>query len=776
MSKRKSNILIVDSSQLNRMTLRGFLKDQYNIIETDNGQNAIEIIKERKDIDLILLDLYISESNNYPVFKELNKLGLIEYIPVIVISSNGDNASMEKAYELGATDYIKRPFESYIVNRRVKNALVMFERQRKLINLVEQQLQQRLTNNTTLINVLGHIVEFRNNESGLHVQHIQTITKLLLLALTKRTDKYKINDYDILKISTASSLHDVGKIAIDEKILNKPGKLTSEEFEIMKTHTVAGAEMIQKISNYEENELLNIAYQICRWHHERYDGNGYPDGLKGDEIPISAQVVSLADVYDALTSERCYKKAFSHEKAMSMILDGQCGTFNPLLLECLKDIEEDLKSNLFQDMYYADGQVVSRLIDEVLDKHLTKNEEVQVSDNLKHKNMEDFSFKYDASKEEVEVSQNMADKFGMSTVHKGNTLPFLNENDMTNLSQRLHQTTPQNPAVDVEFAVEENDEKKWYRAHAKALWQEGQYVGAIGQIEKASRIPKFTQKNALLQYDDYQIHEVVKYLSEIFDSARLIDVKNYSVLYATEHGLERTEEKCYGLWERKEPCTNCIARKAYEKKGQVVKLKFVDRNIYGIIAEYIEINHQPYVLELVCQTEENVLLSSYGKSQFMDKINDYNKQYYQDILTKTYDRRYFEEIVKGMDNVVALAMIDANEFKEINDHYGHAVGDEALVKLSQAIKDCIRKEDYLIRYGGDEFVLVFQNIEYSDFKNVLDRISKHVQEISVSDNLHLSVSIGGIYNITSVNKALDYADQLMYKGKKEHKRVVIEKK
>lgn len=154
---------------------------------------------------------------------------------------------MEKVYELGATDYIKKPFESYIVNRRVKNALVMFERQRKLINLVEQQLQQRLNNNTTLINVLGHIVEFRNNESGLHVQHIQTVTKLLLLALTKRTDKYKINDYDILKISTASSLHDVGKIAIDEKIINKPGKLTSEEFEIMKTHTVIGAEMIQKL-------------------------------------------------------------------------------------------------------------------------------------------------------------------------------------------------------------------------------------------------------------------------------------------------------------------------------------------------------------------------------------------------------------------------------------------------------------------------------------------------------------------------------------------------
>lgn len=200
----------------------------------------------------------------------------------------------------------------------------------------------------------------------------------------------------------------------------------------------------------------------------------------------------------------------------------------------------------------------------------------------------------------------------------------------------------------------------------------------------------------------------------------------------------------------------------------------MDRNVYGIIAEYIEINHQPYVLEIVCQTEENVLLSSYGKSKFMNEINDYNKQYYQDILTKTYDRRYFEEVVKSMKNVKALAMIDANEFKEINDYFGHVAGDDALRTLSKAIKDCIRKDDYLIRYGGDEFVLALQGIEYDDFRNLLNRISEHVRSVFVHDDIKLSVTIGGIYNIQNIDEALAYADKLMYKGKKEKNSVVIE--
>ena len=197
-----------------------------------------------------------------------------------------------------------------------------------------------------MVSILSQIVEFRNGESGLHVIHINLLTSLILERLQEKTDRYDISRQEQELIATASTLHDIGKIAIDEKILNKPGKLTREEFEIMKTHTVIGANMLETVEQYQNEPLIERAHEICRWHHERYDGRGYPDGLKGDEIPISAQVVALADVYDALVSKRVYKPAYSHEKAIEMILNGECGAFNPLLLECLTDIKDQLRKEM----------------------------------------------------------------------------------------------------------------------------------------------------------------------------------------------------------------------------------------------------------------------------------------------------------------------------------------------------------------------------------------------------------------------------------------------
>ena len=373
MTKRKAKILIVDDAQINRIILCELLRNQYQILEAEDGKKALEIMKEDKMIDLVLLDIVMPNMDGYQVLEKMKEQRYLEYLPVIIISSEGNTTSMEKAYELGATDYIRRPFESYIINRRIKNTLMLYEKQKKLVHLVEQQIQKRVNNNTTLINVLGHIVEFRNGESGLHVmhingesglhiQHIQTITKMLLLQLGKKSHEYKLSDADILLISTASSLHDIGKISIDEKILNKPGRLTKDEFEIVKQHSSIGAEMLKTVPNYNNNDLLKYAYQICRWHHERYDGNGYPDGLKGEEIPIAAQVVSIVDAYDALTSKRVYKEAYSHEEALKMIQKGKCGVFNPLLIECLMDIESYIQNDLKINEFYEDNEYLKVLI------------------------------------------------------------------------------------------------------------------------------------------------------------------------------------------------------------------------------------------------------------------------------------------------------------------------------------------------------------------------------------------------------------------------------
>ena len=239
-----------------------------------------------------------------------------------------------------------RPFDAKTVYQRVYNIIKLYAKQKRLLSLVKDQIYENEKNNQMMIRILSHIVEFRNGESGKHVLHINVLTGLLLDKLAHISDKYYISGDEQYLITTASALHDIGKIGIDEKILNKPGRLTKEEFEIMKQHTVIGEDMLKHLEFYQDEELVRYAREICRWHHERYDGRGYPDGLKGDEIPIAAQVVSLADVYDALTSERVYKSAYSHDVAMEMILNGECGQFNPLLLECLKQIAGEIRFSL----------------------------------------------------------------------------------------------------------------------------------------------------------------------------------------------------------------------------------------------------------------------------------------------------------------------------------------------------------------------------------------------------------------------------------------------
>ena len=347
--QNKSQILLVDDSAMNRMMLKEILGGDYSILEAENGQECLEKMQaEAGNIALVLLDINMPVMDGFEVLKAMNANHTIEDTPVIMISSEDSDAAIRRSYELGASDYVNRPFDARIVYRRVTNTIKLYAKQRRLVQMVSDQIRARENNTDTLVGVLSHIVEFRNGESGAHVRHIRIITEMLLHRLLEISSNYAITAEQQDLIPLASALHDIGKIGIDEKILNKPGKLTPEEFKVIQTHSMLGAKMLHDLDQFAEQPLLQTAYEIARWHHERWDGRGYPDGLKGDEIPISAQLVSLADVYDALTSERCYKKAFSHEKAVQMILNGECGAFNPLLLQCLTDIQADLKEELKQ--------------------------------------------------------------------------------------------------------------------------------------------------------------------------------------------------------------------------------------------------------------------------------------------------------------------------------------------------------------------------------------------------------------------------------------------
>ena len=421
----------------------------------------------------------------------------IEDVPVIMISSESSSAFLEKAYGLGATDYISRPFDVAVVHRRVVNTLLVYGRQKKLVDLVTEQIYEKEKSNRMMVNILSHIVEFRNGESGNHVLNINIITDHLLHRLVQMTDKYELTTADIHLIAMASALHDVGKIAIPYKILNKPGRFTDEEFAIMKTHSMQGALMLEKVTQYRDEPLIKMAYEIARWHHERWDGRGYPDGLKGEEIPIGAQVVSVADVYDALTSERVYKKAFSHEKALEMILNGECGTFNPILLDCLRESAPQLRELLNKDTAMDEGE-----FDTVADE-IEMHEELSASGRtlqLLERERAKYQFFASISREvqfEYTVSPKMVRLMGPKVAERGfpelvidpeesvQIQDIIGGENMRAMSEVFYATTPEQPVVEYEFEMAENGAMARKRVIYRVEWsdeEEPQIIGAYGKI------------------------------------------------------------------------------------------------------------------------------------------------------------------------------------------------------------------------------------------------------------------------------------------------------
>ncbi len=343
----KPRVLIVDDSELNRDLLKEMLRDRYEVLEAADGEKGLALLYELgTKISLVLLDVVMPKLGGFDVLAVMQKERWLDDIPVMMISAEDSPAFIQRAYDMGASDYITRPFNMNVVRQRSDNITKLYAKQRRLLSLVSSQIQEKERNNHIIISILSEVVGLKNGESRKHILSVSRITELLLSRVMQRTSRYHLTWQDEALITNAAALHDIGKIGIDEKILNKPGKLTKKEFEIMKTHTLIGAKMVENLEAFREEPFVKVTYAICRWHHERWDGRGYPDGLKGDAIPISAQIVSIADVYDALTSKRVYKDAFAHEKAIWMILNGECGRFNPLLLDCLLDIKDSLKEEL----------------------------------------------------------------------------------------------------------------------------------------------------------------------------------------------------------------------------------------------------------------------------------------------------------------------------------------------------------------------------------------------------------------------------------------------
>ena len=792
----KPKILIADDSAMNRAILVEMLGDGYDVIEAENGREAVRVLQSAPEIDLLLLDIMMPEMDGFEVLEQMKRYGWIDEVPVVMISAENGSAYVERAYDLGATDFISRPFDMAIVRRRVTNTLMLYTKQKQLVGLVARQVYENQKSNNLMINILSHIVEFRNGESGSHVLHIHTATELILNHLVKKTDKYKLSAADIAMIGTASSLHDIGKINIPEEILNKPGRLTKEEFDIMKTHTTIGAHILENLPFQQDEPLVKVSYEICRWHHERWDGRGYPDGLKGEEIPIAAQVVALADVYDALTSERCYKKAFDHDTAVRMILNGECGTFNPLLMECLTEVADELHRALTDNEAAAQtifGSASRKITDALLHENdlpdTGRLENALQIEQQKHTFYVDHTPDLQLDYNEISDTVTMSE-WGVRHLHCPREMPFKNAmetllvsaNDRSAMLDAIAKTDADHPDTAVTVLLSVDGLMRWYKVYIRTLWARGEETTRVGLVMQAEDVHEKTIRDAKEVTKDTIITTgkgiacMMHMLKNVFDVVRLVDVGRTCVLNVDDQGkIVDEDHPCFAVWNRENRCENCVSYKAFTQKTQLAKIEFMDEDAYQVISKYVEVEGRACVLELVVKLRKDMPLSFHGREHLVRSLHQYSQELYQDALTGAFNRRYYEEQFCGKDSADGVAVLDVDNFKAINDTYGHQAGDAALRTIVQAIVGCIRNSDILIRYGGDEFLLVFPEIPEPVFNRRLQEISAAVSNAAVPDypKMHLSVSVGGVYRMSPLSDAVYRADALMYKAKTEKRRMML---
>lgn len=782
MIPEKQKILIVDDSEMNRAILTGILDDGYDFLEAENGLQALDVLRAHRDISLVLLDIVMPELDGFGVLSVMSEQHWIDQTPVIMISAESDSMLVERAYQLGATDYISRPFDKSVVRRRVINTLMLYGKQKHLMRMITEQVYRREKSNRLMTGILSHIVEFRNAESGPHVQHIQTVSELLLRQLARKTDRYTLTEDDIALISTASALHDIGKISIPDSILNKPGKLTAEEFEVVKTHAAVGASILQNLPMTQDEPLIQVAYQICRWHHERYDGHGYPDGLVGDQIPITAQVVSLADVYDALTGERCYKKAYPHETAVRMIQNGECGVFNPLLIECLLDIQDQLQREIGTPPEARNFSLAAQRISD----HMVREDDLPFENNLQYRLAYErekqtffapfaggLQFDYNIRQDKASVSDYTADPVCENRTFTADALLRLyavSPEDSRRLRDAAKQTTPESPDASISATVTVRGEKTLCRIAIRTLWSREsirRMIGVVGYV-----VPIGTDHSAapalslrMNNITGLRARTILQELQLYFDKVRLVTPEDHGVYKLNEDGsLKRRERPCYAIWGAEQVCRNCAGCKALSDKNRVVKLELTKTGIYQVIAKSVVVEGRPFVLELISRSDVGIWFDSHGKKILLEK---YGRDFYTDALTGAYCRQYFEDQRASLQGEDGVAMIDVDHFKEINDAYGHPVGDVALKKIVGAILSCIRSTDMLIRYGGDEFLVIFPQIQKDAFTLKMRYIQDVVSRLAVDGypDIRLSVSIGGVHRVEPLTEAIRQADQLMYRDK-----------
>ena len=770
----KQKILIADDSEMNRELLAAILEEEYDIIQANDGVQAVDCLQRHaEEISLLLLDIVMPHMDGFEVLSYMNKEHWIDAIPVVIISSENSPIYIKRGYDLGATDFIEKPFDANMVLRRSANAILLGAKQRRMTSIVSNQIYEREKSSKLMINILSHIVEFRNGESGLHVLHIQTITEMLLRQLVqKENNRYALSKEQIRMITTASALHDIGKISIPDEILNKPGRLTAEEFAVIKGHSMAGANMLSELPlDQKEEPLVKTAYEICRWHHERYDGGGYPDGLKGEEIPVSAQVVALADVYDALTSERCYKDAYSHEKAIEMILAGQCGAFNPLMLECLLDISSSLKKKMgykSKERYEQTdlSDIASRFHDFEMDsseKIVQQLEFERMRYNFLAEGSRNIVFTYTISPPLLTFNQAGCKRSGItepsfSPLQSGVLKDLVEEQSLKRLIRKITQATRETPDVTSNLFLTDGKNPCHYRCKCRVIWTDGAEKGYTGVVGKLTDITddymvmenvreeglKVLEKDRSAEFSSFydrfkkcgfstdgtEAWLLLQYLQISYDLVRYVDPITNKVIHIEKDGkMWESETACSDIWNCLEKCSNCISRLSMQTKKRMTKLEVAGDDPYQVVSMYVEIDGKPCCLEMASRIDGDFMPDGYSKDEILSSVRIHKEKVYIDPVTGVYNKRYYVEKLSKMDNAAALMFADIKNFKRINENFGHQAGDDVLRQVAGVLRDAAAGKGDVLRYSGDDFVTVFFKATEEELSEIQKEMCRRVEAL-----------------------------------------------
>ena len=807
MERRK--LLIADDSEINRAMLANMLDRDFEIIEAADGREAITALEMYEgEIAALLLDVVMPEMDGFQVLEEMHRRGWTEDVPTIIISAEMGGSYIDRAFELGALDYISRPFAAGVIRRRIVNTLLLHTRKQQLMEVAANRFYQREKNIEEMVSVLSYAVDYRCGEVG-HMAGVSRLTGLLLRCLLKKGEPCQLDPADVDTICMAAHLHDIGKLLIPEQLLKKPGALTPEEFEILKRHTLLGAQIISELPAYQEEKLTKYALEICRWHHERWNGEGYPDGLKGDRIPLAAQIVSLADVYNALVSKRCYKKAYSHEQALAAIHSGKCGSFNPALLACLDEVSDAVRRGteggtsggrpavrrVVEELYRGQDLAAARMTQQLEDAYAKQDFLFTLSGEI--------WFEYTPHPSSLRLSRGAAEQTDLPSMivaplDDPDFLARVGAETVDTVRRRLADLTVDEAYLEVAAHLVLNGRPRRCQLAILVLWsaaEHGRCAALFGRVididDNCERLERYDRaaghladrqlllpvtmgRDDVLRVTAEQLGPVMQSYRAMFQTVRLVDpgICMQVSTDANGHSIDRAGH-CYAVWGKRQRCERCISQDAVRTRTTQSKVETLGSDVCYVIAVCVEVDGIPYALECVNPIRPDDMIG--GEENILNQLLVRNRQVYTDSATQVFNRRYYDERLRSLTGEYALAMIDLDNFKQINDRFGHPAGDAALFHAAQTMRSMLRSGDELVRYGGDEFFLLFHGLPAHVLARKLEDICRAVAALTIPEypDLRLSLSIGGAYGSGRVSELVGKADLALYRAKRAKNCAVV---